>query len=120
VRQKPYFETIAPGIALGYRRNRRAGSWVVRATDGRGNHWTKLFAIADDVEAANGDTVMTYKQALEHAPTFARARGRVSSSDKKPITVEQAINAYQADLLARGRAKYNATMIRLHVKDTPI
>lgn len=120
VRRKPYFETIAPGIALGYRRNRRGGVWVVRATNGRGKHWIETFAVADDHEVANGDTVMSYSQALKHAPIVARGSSADSHGSKKPITVEHAIDAYEADLLARGRSKYNAKMIRLHVKDTPI
>src|SRR6516165_8538918 len=33
-RKKPYWTTISPGIALGYRRNAGAGTWPVRAADG--------------------------------------------------------------------------------------
>jgi hypothetical protein len=50
MRRKPHFVTIAPGIALGYRRNAGAGSWSVRCSDGRGSNWMKGFAIADDHE----------------------------------------------------------------------
>src|SRR5207245_1569385 len=49
-RKKPYFATIAPGIALGYRRNQGAGTWSVRATDGHGTDWIKRIALADDQE----------------------------------------------------------------------
>jgi hypothetical protein len=38
VHRKPYFKTVAPGIALGYRRNQGAGTWVVRAADGKGKN----------------------------------------------------------------------------------
>ena len=42
VRRKPHdFTTISPGIALGYRRNHAAGTWVVRVADGKGGNWTK-------------------------------------------------------------------------------
>ncbi len=61
VRRKPHqFTTIGPGIALGYRRNQSAGTWVVRAADGRGANWTKAFAIADDYEDADGEHVLTF------------------------------------------------------------
>jgi hypothetical protein len=53
VRKKPYFVVVAPGVGLGYRRNRTAGSWVVRAADGKGGNWTQAFACADDFEDAN-------------------------------------------------------------------
>jgi hypothetical protein len=55
VRRKPYFVPIAPRIGLGYRRNQTAGAWVVRAADGHGGNWTKVFAIADDHEETNGE-----------------------------------------------------------------
>jgi integrase len=124
VRKKPYFVTIAPGLSLGYRRNQGPGAWVVRAADGKGSNWTQAFATADDLEEANGDTVMTCDQAREMARTMARtmARGKVASSSdsKRPITVEGAINAYQADLIARGQNIHNATSIRFHLKNTPL
>ena len=58
VRQKPYdFTTISPGIALGYRRNKAAGVWVVRVADGHGGNWTKRVGLADDFENADGANV---------------------------------------------------------------
>ena len=56
-RKKPYFTSIALGIALGYRRLRGAGTWTVRASNGNGGRWTKVIGIADDNEDANGDSV---------------------------------------------------------------
>jgi hypothetical protein len=36
VQTKPHaFTTVAPGIALGYRRNKRFGVWVVRVATGQ-------------------------------------------------------------------------------------
>ena len=36
-RRKPYhFTIIAPGLAVGYRRNKGPGTWVLRAADGHG------------------------------------------------------------------------------------
>jgi len=40
VRKKPYWTTISPGIALGYRRNAGSGTWSVRSADG-GTEWVK-------------------------------------------------------------------------------
>lgn len=72
IRKKPYFETIAPGIALGYRRNQGAGAWLVRAADGKGGNWIKGFAVADDLEQADGKAVMTYADARAEAGKLAR------------------------------------------------
>ena len=69
---KPYFVPIAPRIGLGYRRNQTAGAWVARAADGHGGNWTKAFAIADDHEEANGESVLNFWQAQDRAREIAR------------------------------------------------
>jgi hypothetical protein len=120
VQRRPYFSEIRKGLALGYRRNQGAGTWVVRAADGKGKSWTKAFATADDFEPTNGDTIMTHDQARERAVTMARGSEASSADHRRPITVEGAINAYEADLKARGQNHHNATSIRLHLKDTPL
>src|SRR5258707_118814 len=98
-RKKPYFITVSPRIALGYRRNQGAGTWVVRAADGHGSNWTKAFAIADDHEEANGTSVLTFWQAQDKARALARAG---EGNGDRPATVGEAIDAYAADLAARG------------------
>jgi hypothetical protein len=61
VREKPYeFTPISPGVALGYRRSRVAGTWVMRAADGKGGNWTKRVAFADDHEEADGEHILTW------------------------------------------------------------
>jgi hypothetical protein len=89
----------------------RPGSWSVKA-----HGWLRKFAIADDHEDANGDSVQTFWQALEKAKTLARV-GEGSNSEA-PITVLEALKDYEADLKLRGGAKYNATtLIRRHLPD---
>jgi integrase len=120
VRKRPHFTEIRKGLAIGYRRNQGPGTWIVRGADGKGKNWMKAFATADDSETANGDTVMTYDQARERAITLARGAAPTSSDHKRPITVEFAIDAYQADLIARGQSEQNATSVRFHLKDTAL
>jgi hypothetical protein len=74
VRRAPYFTTVAPGIALGYRRNLGPGSWLVRGADGKGGAWTKGFAIADDFEDATaaGGSVLDFWTAQTRARTGPR------------------------------------------------
>jgi integrase len=113
-RRKPFFVTVAPGISLGYRRNASAGSWVVRAADGAGGNWTKAFATADDFEASNGGTVLDFWQAQDKARELARA-GDDTTNGERPATVGEAIDAYAADLAARGANDENAKMLRFNV-----
>jgi integrase len=110
MRKKPYGVLIAPCIHLSYRRNSGPGTWSVKC-----NGWLKRFALADDHEEADGNSVMTYWQALEHAKKLARAG---DGNGEKPISVAEAVKAYEADLETRGGRKYNATQLRLHLTDT--
>jgi integrase len=103
IRKKPYKVLVAPGIFLCYRRNEGPGTWSVEAG------WLKRFALADDHEEANGKSVMTYWQASKHA--LKMVRGSEGDADK-PITVEEALVAYQSDLEARGGIRGNATSVR--------
>ncbi|MET4179471.1 hypothetical protein ABIB94_001563 [Bradyrhizobium sp. JR7.2] len=106
IRKKPYKAQVAPGIFLCYRRNAGPGTWSVQAG------WLKRFAIADDFENADSKSVMTFYQAQAHA--LKMARGSEGDSDK-PVTVAEAIDAYETDLAARGGIKYNATSLRGHL-----
>ena len=116
VREKPHdFTTISPGIALGYRRNRSAGTWVVRVADGHGGNWTKRVGIADDHEAADGEHVLDWWQAIDKARKLARG----SDADAtRPATVADAVEAYERDLAARGGSIINASRIRGHLTPT--
>jgi hypothetical protein len=116
VRWKPYdFTTISPGIALGYRRNQTAGVWVVRVADGKGGNWTKRVGLADDFEDADGTNVLTWWQAQDASRKLARG----SDTDaERPITVLEAVNAYETDLRARSGSVENAGRIRKHLTST--
>lgn len=106
IKKKPYKVLIAPGIFLCYRRNEGPGTWSVEAG------WLKRFAIADDYETANNGAVMTFWQAQKRA--LAMVRGSEADSDK-PVTVDEALTAYETDLKIRGGAIYNATSVRNHL-----
>jgi integrase len=121
LRKKPYFIEIAPGISLGYRRNQGAGSWIVRAADGKGGSTQRVFAIADDVSEHDGERVLKFEAARLAAIKLSGAD--TSASKGSMITVGQAIDDYEADLKARSQSKfskYNATALRYHLKDTPL
>jgi integrase len=117
VRKKPYFVAIAPGVGLGYRRNKTAGSWVVRAADGKGGNWTHAFAVADDYEDANGTDVLTFWQAQDRARVLARGARDADEDSGKPVTVAQIIDSYETDLRARGGDIYNAQRVRVHLPE---
>src|SRR6478752_3598892 len=94
LRKKPYTALIAPGIFLAYRRNASVGTWSVKA-----HGWLRRFALADDHEDANGESVMGYWEALDRAKRLARAG---EGNSEQPISISEAMDAYEADLATRG------------------
>ena len=113
VQRKPHcFTTIAPGIALGYRRGKDRNAWVLRASDGKGGNWLKnLPGIPDDHEEANGESVLTFWQAQDKARVLAR--GTVETG--KPISVAEALSDYADDLRTRGGLTGNVSRVRHHL-----
>jgi integrase len=96
-----------------YRRNKTKGSWVLKASDGHGAYWTKAFALADDYEDADAESVLTFYQAQDQAKKLARRAD--AGADRAPVTVDGALKAYRRDLEAREANPYNADWPRLHL-----
>jgi len=113
VRKKPYWLKLAPTIALGFRRNAGPGTWSVRSTDGHGSDWIKRIGLADDQEPADGAAVLTFWQAQDRAR--ALARGQTGDDGDRPVTVIEALERYEADLVARGADSYNARRVGVHL-----
>src|SRR5437764_8730249 len=84
IAKKPVFIKIGPGVGLGYRRNRTAGTWVARVADGKGANWTKALGSADDFDDADGTDVLDFWQAQEKARTLGRAERTGSTRSAKP------------------------------------
>ena len=98
VRKKPYTVVkLARGIFLEYRRNKGAGTWIVRASDGHGAYWTKRIGDAADFESANGNTIFDFWQARERALVFARGTGEEAGAVPM-LTVDQALTLYAQNL----------------------
>ncbi|MCK1343895.1 site-specific integrase [Bradyrhizobium sp. CW11] len=116
VRRKPYpGPSLARGVSLLYRRNRTNGAWVVKASDGHGAYWIRRIADADDFDEANGKDILTFFEAQDAAKRLARGD---SGGDNAPVTVDGALNAYEADLKARSSNPYNARWPRVHLTPT--
>src|SRR5262249_34958945 len=107
-RRKPYYERIGTGVWLGYRRTKTNGTWVLRCLKG-GQEWTKAFADADDYEASNQKTVLTYFEAQTYARTLAGAgKDGTATAGNRPVTVGEAVDDYEAHLKKHGRDTKNA------------
>jgi integrase len=116
VAKAPYYAKLAPGIYVGYRRNQSGvGTWSARGTDGHGHAWLKRIGLADDLEPADGRSVLDYWQALDLARKLARRQPGDSQDETRPVTVAEAIDAYERDLKARGGSVENAGRVRHHL-----
>ena len=109
----PYWEPVAPGVSLGYRKPRTgAGSWNVRVADGKGGKPIKsLGVIADDHEAADNEHVLDFWQAIEKARAFARGHDRHGA----PGTLEEALLGYERELQVLKSDIKNASRVRAHL-----
>jgi integrase len=116
VARKPYWAKLGHGFAVGYRRNQTSGSWSVRVADGKGAHWIRAIGTADDFDPADGDTILDFWQAQDRARTIAL--GARHDHAGKLVTVRGAIDAYRANLEARGADVGNAKRILAHLPDT--
>jgi integrase len=88
-RHEPYWRSIHPGLHLGY----RTGKWILRRTED-GHTVKKRIGIADDATKADGQTVLSFKQAVDICiNTATPAAGG--------YTVQQAWDAYIADYEVR-------------------
>lgn len=113
IRKNPYWARLGDGIGLGYRRNDAAmGTWNVRISDGKGGYTEKRLAAADDIGMANGRDIMTYVQARDAALRFSPGKADIPL----PVsTLKEAIDAYEADLSARGADLSNAARLRHNI-----
>jgi integrase len=91
---KPVYKAIGEGLHLGYRKNAVGGKWVVRRYIGDQQYQVQVIGIADDIEDANGDTVLDFWQAQE------RARGK--RLYRGPYKVADAVADYLKSLEGRG------------------
>jgi integrase len=115
VAKKPIFTKIGPGLGVGYRRNTTAGTWVVRAADGKGGNWTKAIGAADDFDESDGKVVLDFWQAQDRARAIARIGRAGDGDDGRPVTIAKALDQYQADLKIRGGDAGNVARVRAHL-----
>jgi integrase len=118
VAKKPVFAKIGPRVGLGYRRNQTAGTWVLRVADGKGGNWTKAIGNADDFEEADGNNTLDFWQAQDRARIIARVGRDGDGDDGKPVTVNRALDRYEADLRTRSGDTANVARVRVHLRDT--
>jgi hypothetical protein len=107
--KKPVFMSIGRGLSVGYRRNRTAGTWVFRQSDGKGGFQTRAIGYADDFNEANSEDILDFWQAQD------RIRSLVQSDARKisPLRVSEAFDGYIPKLRAKNARTAKDTEGRL-------
>jgi integrase len=108
VRAKPYYRDLAEGVHIGYRNGHRKGSWALRRKVATGRYEVETIGEADDGMAiADGETILTFRQAQEKARSRAGAivQGLRAAAEGPVLTVRGAIDAYLEVREARERAR---------------
>jgi integrase len=105
VRAKPYWRVIEQGLHVGYRRRGTGGTWIARRRNERGVYRETKLGLADDLQDANGDTVLDFAQAQRIARTWWTQEQRLAcggATPAGPYTVARAMADYVEDYRRRG------------------
>ena len=109
-RGKPYYKAIGEGLHLGYRKGATVGKWVVRRYTGNQNYIVETIAVADDIEDAEGNRILTFWQAQDRA----RERGG-QLVYAGPFRVRDAVESYLDYLGDRATAYDGRIRFEKHV-----
>src|SRR6516162_9722792 len=112
IRSEPYWRGLEKGLALGYRRRARGGTWLARRRDEAGSYAEHRIGTTDDLQDADGVVILDYSQAQRAARQWWRTeRRREEGHDtpEGPFTVKDAIDDYLKAYERRGgKAVYDA------------
>jgi hypothetical protein len=105
-RTKPYWRVIEQGLHVGYRRRGTGGTWIARRRNERGIYREARLGLADDLQDANGDSVLDFSQAQRNARTWwtheQRHASELSTTPTGSYTVARAMADYLEDYRRRG------------------
>jgi integrase len=97
-RGKPHWRILDSGLHLGLRRNKKGGgSWVARRFLGEGRYEEAKLGLADDLQDADGASVLSFAQAQAAARNWWKTREREEmglAPQSGPYTVADAIRDY--------------------------
>lgn len=122
--KEPHWRLISEGAHLGYYKGPRGGSWLARYRPKGGNYTKTTLGHADDVEDANGGTVLDFKQAQDKARVWfkeleAATNGGYALADLKAYTVADALAAYLKHCQQRGGKSTKDAEIRANALILP-
>ena len=103
-RREPYWRAMQQGRLLGYRRvgGGKAGRWIAQHYDASTGRQYRSLASADDLLDADGNGTLTFTQAQQKAAEWFKEVERAGGHVTPPLSVDEAMEHYLANYLARG------------------
>jgi len=119
-RREPHWRSISEGVAVGYRRGAKGGTWIARhysAEHGRRFH---SIGTADDIADADARHILSFAQAQEGARRWFAHLARHDRGEARngPYTVRECVEEYLAWLQAHRKTGYDARH-RVHTHIVP-
>ena len=112
MRDSPYWVSLAPGCALGYRKGSKGGVWLAKLVRGDLRQQTTL-GPADDALDPDGVLAISYAQAQTKARDWFAALAR-PDKPAGPYTVRDAVTDYLDWFRATGRKSIKETEASVH------
>jgi integrase len=103
-RKEPYWRSLAEGLAIGYYRGAKGGSWIAKHySQAHGRRYSAL-GPADDVADADGVHILAFAQAQAAARKWLADLARYDAGEIETgsYTVSTALTDYVADYKRRG------------------
>jgi integrase len=95
-RREPYWRSISEGLAIGYRRGTKGGTWIARHYSGEHGRRFQSIGTADDVADADGEHVLSFAQGQDAARKWFADLARQDRGEIRggPYTVAQCLQEY--------------------------
>lgn len=121
VRKAPYWRTLEPGLALGFRRGKTGGLWIARRYLNAQKYETKSIGIADDHIDTDGIAILSYAHAIAAARSWWLEKQNTATQREQPkidYSVSDALDDYLAHLAAKGSRDLEGARgkIELHIR----
>ena len=111
-RREPYWRSISEGLAIGYRKGTKGGTWIARHYSAEHGRRYRSIATADDVADADGEHVLSFAEAQEAARKWFAQLGQQDRGEVRggPYTLRECLAEYltwlQGHRKSGGEARY--------------
>lgn len=95
-RREPYWRSISEGLAIGYRKGAKGGTWIAKHYSAEHGRRYRSIATTDDVADADGEHILSFAEAQEAARKWFAQLARLDRGEVRsgPYTVRECLAEY--------------------------